>query len=361
MARRSKKRSKRGRSPEAKLTDDLLVEILRRLPASAGAASSPTRTLAGFFYTSHNPDRSPVVARHFSNIAAGGRPFLDPSLWFLPSRNRYCLRVMDCCNGLLLGRSCVNPTAPATFEYVVCSPATEKWAVVPGSPWSTNMPIARLGFEPATSPHFHVFEFEEDEDGYVRGVQIYSSVTRAWSRRDSGWGFEFGICNDSGSAFLNSMLHVITTEGVVAAVDVDGETRRTIPIPYDENCYPFMDLNAAFIDVAQGQLYLATKIFSNLSIWVLEDYNSEEWILKHSNMNSHIFRRDSFIYVSPCSLVSICPDGETIFVIVGEDNTLMACKMDKRGLPVMRILGHDCHRPFLPYVPNFSESFAGFE
>lgn len=56
------------------------------------------------------------------------------------------------------------------------------------------------------------------------------------------------------------MLHFVTYEDVVAAVDVEAKTWRIIPMPYDEGCYPFTDIGEAFISLSQGKLYLATNI-----------------------------------------------------------------------------------------------------
>ncbi|KAG2657843.1 hypothetical protein PVAP13_1KG156200 [Panicum virgatum] len=314
--------------------------------------------LTGFFYMSLNTDRCPKVARHFTNVLRVEGPSISPSLPFLPLRYRVCLHILDCCNGLLLGRI-PNYTVPATFEYLVCNPATEKWLVLPGSTWSADLPIARLGLEPAVSSHFHVFEFEEHEDGYVKGVQIYSSKTRAWSQKDSGWSFGLTICSGSRSFFFNGMLHLVTYENVVAAVDVEGKTWRIIPMPYDDGYYPFTDIDEAFIDLAQGKLYLATNISDKLTIWVLEDYDIEDWTLKHRVRYRWNFELDVINSENGCGLVSIYPEGNAIFCVVGAEKTLMSYKMDRKQsiLPVVHVLGHDCLGPYLPYVPNL-ESLA---
>lgn len=99
--RRSKKRSRRRGSLEARLTDDLVVEILHRLPAKSLYAcrcvsprwrdliSDPDhrkklpQILTGFFYMSVNRDRFPMVSRHFTNILRGEGSSISPSLRFL--------------------------------------------------------------------------------------------------------------------------------------------------------------------------------------------------------------------------------------------------------------------------------------
>ncbi|CAL5058796.1 unnamed protein product [Urochloa decumbens] len=377
MARRTKKRSRRRGSPEARLTDDLVVEILRRLPAKSicackcvstrwrGLISDPDhrkklpQILTGFFYMSVNTDRYPVVGRHFTNVLRGEGPSISPSLRFLPCCYHRSICIFDCCNGLLLFRS-LKPNDPRTFEYLVCNPATEKWVVIPGSTWSANLPIACLGFEPAVSSHFHVFEFEQYEDEHVKGLQIYSSRTGSWIQKDSGWSSELTICTGSRSVFFNGMLHLVTYEDVVAAVDVEAKTWRIIPMPHDEGYYPSTDIDEAFIDLSQGKLYLATNISSNLTIWILEDYVSEEWTLKHRISYRQVFQLDVLSSERGCGLVSIYPEGNAVYFVVGDQKMLMSYKMDEKQsiLPVAHVLGHDCHGPYLPYVPNFLESLA---
>jgi hypothetical protein len=133
------------------------------------------------------------------------------------------------------------------------------------------MQTARLGFDPAVSSHFHVFQFVKDgapdtdghvddddfdSDGHVKGVEIYSSKTGAWSHKDSGWGFPARIVSDSKSVFINGFLHLVAIEDAVVAVDVEGTTWRVIPMPDDEDA-PIIDVDVGFIDLSRGRLYLA--------------------------------------------------------------------------------------------------------
>jgi hypothetical protein len=72
------------------------------------------------------------------------------------------------------------------WDYVVCNPATERWVVVPGTKWTSNV-VARLAFDPAVSSHFYVCEFVEDSSGCIAVVVIYSSKTGHWSYKDDAW------------------------------------------------------------------------------------------------------------------------------------------------------------------------------
>ncbi|RLN16148.1 hypothetical protein C2845_PM02G22290 [Panicum miliaceum] len=205
MAAGSKKR--RRRNPATRLTDDLIVEILSRLPRLP-------QTLAGFFYTTTSCERFPESARHFTNVTGRGAPLIRPSLSFLPGYAD--IEILVSCNGLLLCRSL---TAAGAVRYVVCNPATEELAALPESSQAGKICNARLGFDPAVSPHFHVFEFVETDvepGDYVSidGLEIYSSKTGEWAFRDSGWGGD--SWRDTSmlliSVFLNGFLHVFESE-----------------------------------------------------------------------------------------------------------------------------------------------------
>ncbi|KAL6893680.1 hypothetical protein ACP4OV_007778 [Aristida adscensionis] len=161
------------RNPAACLTDDLILEILPRLPAKSlcrfkcvspawrDLISDPVhrkklpQTLAGFFY--HTFSRlSPGHARHFTNVSGRGAPLINPTLSFL--RGHGDVVVDDSCNGLLL---CHRRATGAPYRYVVCNPATEEWVALPVTSQRGVFRNARLGFDPAISRHFHVFEFLE--------------------------------------------------------------------------------------------------------------------------------------------------------------------------------------------------------
>ncbi|OEL32442.1 hypothetical protein BAE44_0006539 [Dichanthelium oligosanthes] len=191
------------RSPAASLTDELLVEILRRLPVRSvsrfkcvsrswrklisdpGYRNKLPQTLVGFFYESLSGERFPCVAHHFTNVTRKGVPFIYPSFSFLPVCSSDVI-LLDCCNGLLLCR-CLQPgprdsEGKRPFYYAVCNPATEKWVMFQISSWASGeVRTARLGFDPAVSSHFHVIEYVEDEDDYITGVDIYSSKTGSWN------------------------------------------------------------------------------------------------------------------------------------------------------------------------------------
>ncbi|KAM3195175.1 hypothetical protein ACQJBY_071323 [Aegilops geniculata] len=368
-------------NPADKLTEDLLIEILSRVPYKSlcrfkcvskrwrGIISRPDHRkalpqhhlhdLAGFLYSSRSPGPDYFLIRHFTHVSAGGRTPIDPSLPFLPNCDRFNL--LDSCNGLLLCRRFEAADSRA-FDYVVCNPGTEKWVALPLPGFFSKWQTARLGFDPAVSSHFHVFLFVEDDDddsdGHVKGVEIYSSKTGVWSHKDSGWGFPARLM--SLSAFGNGFLHFAAIRSAVVAVDVEGTTWRVIPMP----CNPFgpeIDLAVGFTDLSQGRLYLANidhRDGQKLLIWVLEDYGSEVWVLKHSVSPFDLLGAKYVHRGIRFHIVAHHPQRNMIFLVYGHDKELMSYEMDSGKVQFIGVLGNGSMGPYLPYVPLYSEELA---
>ncbi|CAN6334064.1 unnamed protein product [Urochloa humidicola] len=287
--RRARRRRSQKRNPAGELTDDLLLEILTRVPYRSlcrfrcvstrwrALISDPQnrgrlpQTLAGFFYPLPlDPDDAPseALTPHgygFLNESGTGAPFIDPSFSFLPDREREGLVLKDCCNGLILCRT-YRSADSLEFDYLVLNPATGEWVVVPVTrPLSCKVQMVRLGFSPAVSSHFHIFEFQSDADdegfiddldGHVLGVKIYSSATGVWIDKQSDWSMEIILQIDFKSVFLDGVLYVIAMQGVIGAVNVEGRTWRTIEFPHTKDS-PFYDTADGFIDLSQGRLHFA--------------------------------------------------------------------------------------------------------
>jgi F-box interacting protein len=247
----------------------------------------------------------------------------------------------------------------------VCNPATEKWVDVPATEWSREAQ-ARIGFDPSVSSHFHVFEFideegwgiaeEEQHDCFnrIEALAMYSSKAGGWKHQNLD-GFEFAVFYDSRSAFFNGILHVATSEGFILAIDVEGNDRGLVTIPMP----PYND--DVFVDdifLSQRQLCTACIDRSQLTVWVLEDYKSEKWTLKHNASLLELFGEG---YRG--TVISFHPERNMIFIVCGHENTLMSYDMDCRKMCSICQLERDCQpkrvkTPFLPYVPLYSEPLA---
>ncbi|KAK3141231.1 hypothetical protein QOZ80_4BG0331180 [Eleusine coracana subsp. coracana] len=146
--------------------------------------------------------------------------------------------------------------------------------------------LCRLAPVPA-SLNFHLVHFLFEEvhvEWDVISVHTYSSETRKWSRHDVKEEQQsFYILGMQLGAFVNDMLHVlicIDGQDQIIAVDVQRKTHMVIPLPetLKNEHIPYFDGKG--IAHSQGCLYLIGGSDVQLSIWVLEDYKSQKWVLK---------------------------------------------------------------------------------
>ncbi|KAK8448587.1 hypothetical protein SEVIR_7G054800v4 [Setaria viridis] len=367
----------------ASLTDDLIVEILSRLPVKSlcrckcvsphwrGLISHPDhrhrlpQTLAGFFLNASNRGRQ---ARRFINLSEASRPpLIRYPFSFMPGYDD--VTIVDSCNGLLLCRaSRTESSSPdAVFCHVVCNPATRSWHVLPNSSSgcvdnNNELRPARLGFDPAVSPNFHVFEFVHSEQGYgcVAGVEIYSSETGAWSYSESEWEEETHLLEGSPSVFFDGLLHFITIDFTVVAVNVKGESWWEKAVPedsYDLQNWDFYEAwEPCFIGRYKGNLCYINEFYSDtdVSIWVLEDYAADEWILKHRVSIQRLTKNIATPAESKCyNFITVHPHCNWFLYVTGSDKILMAYDMDRDAVHVIQNLGLDCILQCIPYVPFY--------
>ncbi|VAH84301.1 unnamed protein product [Triticum turgidum subsp. durum] len=367
--------------PTAKLPDDLLVEVISRVPYKSTCCCKcvstrwrdlishpdhrkifPRSTLAGFFYTTLATDDHPHLSHGYRSVSGNWCPH-DASLSFLSEYES--LQILDCCNGLLLcrARKSTDPETlddPKTLDYVVCNPATEKWVTVPATKWSWLVDSACLGFDPAVSAHFYVFELVPDiawdpskRDHYsIKAVGIYSSESGVWTH-------PIEILCLSGCAFLSRVLYLCPDNNSVAAVDVEGNC-RIIPIPTSHDAPDCPNVYAS-----QGQLYLTIQGASELSIWVLEDSSSENcWTLKLNVSHLRLFGIEYSSSEQYYGVISAHPEHDVIFIIKGfrlwyrPEKKLFSYDMDSGELCFICDLPWNSTCPYLSYVPLFSESLA---
>lgn len=358
----------------ARLPDDLVAEILARVPYPSlcrfkavsrswrALCSDPAvrrrcpQTLVGFFCLVKPPGSS-LHVRHFVNASGRGPPMVDPSLSFLPPSHT-ALSVIDCCNGLLLCKR-EDTRWHVGSPYFVCNPATERWIDLPDTEATSSRPYSyptiRLGFDPAVSSHFSVFVLVRAQEppelwDSVTRVAIYSSETEAWTYRQSEWG-DAGW----GSVFFNGSLHVISRDSSsLLTVDRGGRTWGKIPTPY----------HIDFIGQSQGYLHAVkicnhTRFYSDepaISIWVLEDYAGKEWILKHEATAVQLFEtppRYFGQYYS--SMQAIHPEHNLVFLNAGWPSGLLSYGMDKKKMRPIWAPGEYNYFAY-PYIPCFSDS-----
>uniref|UniRef100_K4AI96 Uncharacterized protein n=1 Tax=Setaria italica TaxID=4555 RepID=K4AI96_SETIT len=301
----------------ADLTDDLIVDILSRLPVKSICRfkcvsrhwhpTPSTTQLSGFFYPRYLLDHEDEITAIPDFVGISGAeevPFPDPSLPFLPGYR--WIRSKDSCGGLLLcGCWKVNPRDE--FNYVVCNPAADKWVVLPEPP------------DDAIFSHFHVFQLlEEDQYGYITGLDIYSSETGAWSHKENGWGDEV-VPVESGGVFMNGMLHLLSHESTILAVDTEGKTWSIIPLLERRLCY----------------MNTRKHITNKISVWILEDYSAGQWIFKYNISTSQLFGEVDLMMERDYSLITIHPEANVVFFVSNSEDLLMSYDMDRGKVRVI--------------------------
>ncbi|KAG2640404.1 hypothetical protein PVAP13_2KG093400 [Panicum virgatum] len=312
----------------------------------------------------------------FIDLVGRSAPLVDPSFSFLSEKlpGIKHFRILRSCNGLLLLRPCPVPYADAhTLGYVVCNPATQEWMAVPSSGWICSYPPegeedevdgdgeigedTYLIFDPALSSHFKLLQFLQKASILNEvGLRIYSSETGVWTDRSGErrrWklGGEipqlgiFGIISSSlGSAFVNGMLHFVVHhiyQNLIAAVDREGKTRKLISCPQNHSC---SGSKPVFLGQSQGHLYCISEQIQGdseqLTIWVIEDYDKEEWVMKHSVSSLQLFGSIKWHLRFDYTLVTIHPDRNLIF-ICHEDQNLISYNMDSKEVQAVSTVRDD--------------------
>ncbi|CAN6203238.1 unnamed protein product [Urochloa humidicola] len=380
------------------LPDDALVDILSRVPVRSihrfkrvskhwrDLIADPfhrkrlPQTLEGFFFSY---DDGPGAGFHGRFISLPGRsaPRVDLSFSFLTKQPGIeDVKLLGSCNGLLLFEHCsIQATAP---DYAVCNPATEQWVAVPGTgcPLLPDVSDAHTYFifYPTVSPHFRLVHFWQKEYFGEIEVRAYSSETMVWSTdmasqqgrwRDEGgwkkWVNGGAMLSPSwGSAFVNGLLHLVVyhvtedcEEYLIAAVDMEGKSCRTITLPDESSFLPFVGQSQGHLHFAGGLVereggYLK---WAGLSIWVLEEFDTEEWVLKHRVSFLELFGPMNSLDGFNRSVLAIHPDRNLIFILQNSNQKLISYDMDSKELHAFHTLGHN-FESCTPYVPNFLES-----
>jgi hypothetical protein len=176
-----------------------------------------------------------------------------------------------------------------------------------------------LAFDPAVSSHFHLIHFwkkgldEEveplEDQVSVLSVCAYSSETGTWSQSQidwneqgqlEGWRHQGILSYDTSQyVFFNCVLHVILfgfDHVQIVALDVQGRTQRmiTMPAAAEGRCWKYK----GYIGHSQGRLhYINNEVDAHdqsceLSIWVLQDYDRQEWLLKDTELSEALWKKE---------------------------------------------------------------------
>lgn len=369
-------------STVASLPDGVILEILSRLPAKplfrfkcvskawSGLIAECIRnrktplTLQGFFYL----DDFSYCDLHFVNLLGRSVPPVDPSFSFLTKLPEIeSLILLHSCNGLMLfwNRRYFLEDDAQTLGYIVCNPTTKEWVAVPSSgctwveeetmeDWEMEYTHTYLIFDPAVSSKFELVHFC---GLYMLQVYTYSSESGVWSNRATEYWSHETLSLWRG-AFLNGMQHLTVRRRYkyqtrIVAFNGNGEKCRTIHWPEEERGL------IVFLGQSQGRLHCMSGHsdqighMTELSIWVLEDYGTEQWILKDSVSWLQLFGKVN--YSLRHTPVTIHPDHNLLYFANGLDGKLISYDMDTKQVNAVSTL-EDWSSSITPYVPYFRES-----
>jgi hypothetical protein len=391
------------------LPDELIVEILARLPVKSlcrckcvsrawrTLISDPdhrgrfAQTLSGLFFSRPSGHRPPWP-RGFVGLPTSAPPGVDTALSFLPPT---CggMDLLDSCNGLLLLR-CEDTRerpSPPPF-YVVCNPATGEWVALPQSRHTQGLYgppdtcSVALGFDPAVSTNFHVFQLVQEcyfhnDLIFVVAVEIYSSETGRWVFKENNdlW-VDWDIRFSGQMTFFSGFLHFCNvSNAAVISVDTEVQAWRISHVPHNVSYGGLSSMStrhdrsygrSSTISHSQGRLlYVYDNGWQDhdLSIYVLEDQDSKEWtwILKQSIDKPSLFGpRGGWDYC----IAAFHPNANLVFFYDWKQKTLMVYDMKHKDVHVIRTLGEvvkieldlrcNVHRPFLPYVPLYTRALT---
>jgi len=284
--------------PTDKLTDDLLIEILCRLPvkslllcrcvskawhaliSNAQYRDKLPRTMSGHFY--HACGTASDWGYHVEYVGMQSyneSSSVDANLSFLPC-GKYT-SIVDCCNGLLLCHSSKGRTA----KYYVCNPVTKRWATLPNTDYRVH-PLA-LVFDPNLSRHYSVLGFNADRNSgdKLETLVSFSSETGKWVEKLVLWGSEMDTYFRR-HVFFNGTIHLLAYRNpIVVVVDFEREIYRRIDLPATK-----VD-GRSCLGQSQGYLHYSEISGNQMIVWVLKNYDRNEWVVKHSTSLEVLFEK----------------------------------------------------------------------
>uniref|UniRef100_A0A0D9V182 F-box domain-containing protein n=1 Tax=Leersia perrieri TaxID=77586 RepID=A0A0D9V182_9ORYZ len=298
------------------LTDDLVVNILSRLPLKSFCLikcvckSWAILSTDNYFCTKLLP-RTPAGLLYQDNDSSliqiaripSGNSEIETSLGFMPHHQN--VKLVDCSNGLILLTHGSKSDSLDAVHFIVCNPATQEWIALPdtrprldGSDY-----VSMLAFNPSSSPCFYVFNFQKrifpDSGGFViTEVEIFSS-------QDFNWivygGFETEIMMiPMPHVLLHGTLYLQTVEHCVFAIEVPDmyTPYRTFELP-GISC-PMNNYIWGCLSESSGMLQYAQPNFDGcwLQIWRF-NIRTEQWNKTHSPSMIDAFGRDVFVHGHP--------------------------------------------------------------
>ncbi|KAL6893677.1 hypothetical protein ACP4OV_007775 [Aristida adscensionis] len=390
-----------------RLPEELIVEILRRLPYRALCrfrCVSPSwrelishpdhreklpQDLAGLLYTNHHA-AGYLRGEHTIRFAPAGSSAFR-GLAFLPCGARAL--PLDCCSGLLL---CRDGDAGGGGGHYVCNPATGKWVTLP-EPASGFQALAIAAFQPhGAGPRFHVLNFARteparrvffdvdfedssgddslsDADGigeeelldfygsasYAQGLEVFSSETGKWVTSNAGKASCVRPVEGIGSVFLDGFVNLLTHEKKVLSVDPEGRESRLISLPG----FSWFGLLGC-LGQSQGLLHYAAQQEYGcpmIQVWVLKDFEKGEWMMKQ-RFEIEVAPQTKVLFDYAGSafgpeifyVVLFHPEKDVVFLPV-EGYKLLSYNLKNAEVQEICKFDQETRPRFLVYVPSYAD------
>lgn len=281
------------------LSDDMLAEIILRLPVDSVARSKCVskawcatvsdgylrRRLPLQLSVVYFPDDADGSARckarprfACADSAGDGQLLRDRDLGFFPFLD--VSAVCDACNGLLLLR------AAGAKRFYVVDPVTRRWAALP--PPARDPRLSMLAFDPSSGSGYQVVNFTGRWRDRGGEVEVYSSETRAWALRDA----EFGVpaASLSGSVHFHAgYVYVLASDPDcvvrmdVAAAATAGSGGANLVCAVAELPEPADGGTDGRLAHSGGKLHYVASDGASLKVWVLDGESPAlQWRLKHA-------------------------------------------------------------------------------
>lgn len=278
--------------------DDVVIQILARLPIKSLFRTKCVSKIwyhlisDNYFTKLYNEVsiRNPMMLVEITDPTSESRPSLilvdnlrgvsEFSLDFMKDR----VKVRASCNGLLCCSS-----IPDKGVYYVCNPMTKEYRVLPKT---RERPVTR--FYPdgeatlvGLACNLLTQKYNVVLAGYHRSFgrraegtficMVFDSETNKWRKFVSLQDDNFTHMNKNQVVFTNGALHWLTSScSCLLVLDLGSESWRKMDLPNELVCGSG---NRVYLLECDGRLSVVQISDVWMSIWVMEDYKSREWVM----------------------------------------------------------------------------------
>jgi len=324
-----------------RLSNDLLVEVLTRLPLKPlyrfKCVSKSWQSLISDDYlrNRHHLIVSGVFQHgsEISYISTFNSSFKSTSLDFSLSHSNSTL--IDCCNGLLLFYSSL------TTSYHVCNLTTRKSVALPNP--SQKSQISTIAFDPCHSQHFKVVNFINWHD-HGAGLELFDSQSGNWVQHKVCWGVDSNALSAT-VRYSSGVLYLLAYPNRTIAVDLNTISCTMIELPENANygCY---------VGEVGGWLnYASVSDGNQMRVWMLRDKERGEWVLKHCvSVNN----------MGKCRVVALHPKRDVVYINVMAEQKLVGYNVCEEKVEGVWEMGEEekgylvrvCVFPFTRYMED---------